>query len=343
MIAWWVKGSSSRALTILIATLAGFWVSLIWQGDWQSWWAGVQGKRVDFDYHNAQHTSVYFGWALIAALTWLGHLVSSHGRAWQLSLSVLLSLVALVGVIVTQTRGVWLALAVVFVLIAPYLCYRLFRVHHGKATKPRTLFVMVAIVMAFLAFGATQFDRLIEKRLDKEASVMQTAAELDWDSIPYSSIGIRLHTWRYALEKIAERPLTGWGADSRKYLIDEGPFPQAIRDRFGHFHNSYIEITLAYGLIGLTILGILCGAMWEGVRQAYKRGHRYLATGLACSFVFFAIANLTESYFIFRTGIYFVTIVGGCALSFYLFRPHVKGTEIASPDAELVDHGQGES
>lgn len=63
-----------------------------------------------------------------------------------------------------------------------------------------------------------------------------------------ATLNSRTGLWTKALGYILERPLAGFGYYSSRYLLIRD-FPWA-----GHAHNSFIEITLTTGLVGLTIL-----------------------------------------------------------------------------------------
>lgn len=317
-IAWWVRGSIKAAKYLISIFCVGFFCSLLVHSDLHSWVIGIQGKRVDFAYVNAQHTAVYFGLAFIFGICWFYRGLAYRKSLAHLSLSLSTTLVSGAGIIITQTRAVWLAMMVMLVFVSLVAAAWAVRTGQMRLTKPK-LSIMAVCILIFVGLGAIFFKPIIAERIDAEKKIIISIFKGDIQDIPYSSVGNRIHTWHYALDKIEERPLTGWGPQSRKPLIDEGPFPGWVKERYGHFHNSYIEITLAYGVLGIALLSLLTLYIMKGVFRLSRSGHHYFYVGLLSSFVFFAVVNFFESYLIFRTGIYFYVIIGGVGMSFYLF------------------------
>jgi O-antigen ligase len=142
----------------------------------------------------------------------------------------------------------------------------------------------------------------------------------DLDKVPLSSIGIRIHTWRKAVGWIQERPWTGWGPKSRKALYANSDLPPSIKKQFGHFHNSIIEITLAYGLVGLAVFMLIAGVVGYRAWWAWRRGLMPddVFFFLGAFFIYWLIVNMFESYVIYTTGYYINALVGGAAYTFYL-------------------------
>src|SRR5690554_3895869 len=81
-------------------------------GEWQAAWAG---QRVDFDIHNAQHASMFFG-VLTLGLVIFAPRVISHKNGWRgvsiIAAWTIVSAFSVLGVLVTQTRAIWLGLLV---------------------------------------------------------------------------------------------------------------------------------------------------------------------------------------------------------------------------------------
>jgi O-antigen ligase len=79
----------------------------------------------------------------------------------------------------------------------------------------------------------------------------------------------RLLIWRFTSQKIAERPVLGWGLESSRYipggksLLD--PSEQALPL---HPHNGVLQIWLELGLPGVALLTALVGWMLLRVRNA---------------------------------------------------------------------------
>jgi O-antigen ligase len=143
----------------------------------------------------------------------------------------------------------------------------------------------------------------------------------DTQNINFDSIGTRLHLWLEAIDWIKQRPLTGWGDSGRSAVIDTSPrFSEDFKKRFGHFHNSYIELLLLYGLVGFVFfLGSLLWVYFSLYQQWRKNKVPDDLFYFASMFmVFWLIVNMFESYFILSTGTYLHMIVLGGLYTFSL-------------------------
>lgn len=317
-VAWWIRGSVRASIYLASLFVAGFFFALLVSFDSSEWIRGLQGGRVDFGFTNAQHTSVYFAMALVLSVCWFWHGCQKRYSLLALLVPAALIMISIIGVFITQTRGVWLACFLTLISIGILALLLSRKKIFTFIFSPKGQAASIVGVIAVMLFS-WQFLPLIDKRMEAESEVIGAVVKGDLDGVPYSSIGVRIHTWQYAIEKIQERPLTGWGAESRKPLIAEGPFPDWVKRGFGHFHNGYIDITLAYGIIGLSLLSILTAIALKGVFRLWSAGQPILFFGLISAWGLFFVVNIFESYIIFRTGMYIYLVLGGIGLSFYLF------------------------
>ncbi|WP_280570356.1 O-antigen ligase family protein [Chromohalobacter sp. 296-RDG] len=327
-VAWWLRGSMRAAKYLMIVFLVGFLVSLAIHSSTDEWLAAIGGRRVDFGYTNAQHTALYLSLVLIMGGTLLARCLQRPARGIEWGLALGMTILGLVGVVVTQTRAVWLALVIVLtcLLLVGLVCLCKQSLRKALSARSVVVFITVASVLAVLGYSLAP---VFEKRFHASQATIQALEAGDIADIRYNSTGIRLHTWVYALEKISERPLTGWGGESHKPLIDEGPFPDRVKQRFGHFHNSYLEILLAYGALGMLALATLTWMILKGTFLLLRSDKRYWGVGLLSTWALFFIVNMFESYLIFNSGMYFYIIVGGVGMSFYLFNEHDRAKVVA--------------
>lgn len=317
-VAWWLRGSVKAAKYLLLVFIAGILVSLALNSSVEEWRMGLAGRRVDFGYTNAQHIAFYFGLLLIMGASWLFKCMSTGAAKYAWAIALALTVLGVAGGFVTQTRAVWLALGLIFLGLMVMGLLHLLKQRRLGWLCPKLLLPCVVLV-GVVAFTVSTIAPVIEKRLQDEQEVVEAIAAGKMVDVPFSSIGIRVHTWEYALDKIQERPLTGWGAKSHGALIDEGPFPDWLKVRFGHFHNSYLELLLAYGVLGLAAIAILTAMILKGTVTLLNTPHKHWGMGLLISWAFFFIINVFESYLIFNSGMYFFIVVGGVGMSFYMF------------------------
>jgi|SRR5690625_251526 len=142
-------------------------------------------------------------------------------------------------VLLSMTRGVWLAQAVA--MIAVTIVY--FGRHSWKLLT--LCFVSIVMIYSFSDF----FDRRIE----------QTVAEVErLKSDDFSgSIGLRLQMWQAAGLLFKEKPLVGQGEgyrDRLSYLYKNDQINESLyRFRVHHFHNQFLDILVRQGLIGFIL------------------------------------------------------------------------------------------
>ncbi len=319
-VAFWLGGKRKNVWAMLLLSLIGFMATcFLFEGSIEQWLRGLQGQRIDLDIRNAQHTAMFFGVAAIGLLCFsrrcfsLGRLSALTGPIW-----VVLFAVCLLGVFVTQTRAVWLSLTVTAFLAILVLLIAIFKGRVSRSIKRQGIVALVCI-LALLGTAGFVFKDTLERRLAAENSVMANAWQGNWEEIPYSSIGNRLHTWRAGLEWFSERPIIGWGGEGRGLVIDHTDWlPQSVKDEYGHLHNTLLDFVVSYGILGLSVILVL--VIWTGMGswKAWRAGvmpTEVFAFGWAF-FVYYFIVSLFESYSFFWTGSYIQNVVMGVVVTF---------------------------
>lgn len=278
------------------ATLGLLAVVLVQLPEWQR---GLKGMRVDFGIRNAQHTAMFFGILLLGCVCFAGRWLSARRQwLWRLPLLLAVLAVAVLGIVVTQTRAVFLAVGAAAIL--GVVLWGLMQRPHWK-----NLVLVLALGGGLIGTTLHYFKSQTIGRSGAEANVIEMVWEGKLDRIPYTSVGVRVNTWLVAWEKIKERPLFGWGREARSWVIEQSPtLPAWVKRGFGHLHNYFIEIQLSYGLAGsLWLLGMVVATLW-GCWAAWRRGDMPLDVCLFgfCFVFYFLIVNNFESYFSFWTG-----------------------------------------
>ncbi len=159
---------------------------------------------------------------------------------------------------------------------------------------------------AVIASNNTIVDRVME---EKEA--LEAITTLDFDDVPYSSFGIRLHSWVAASEFIKEKPIFGWGSNGKTLVMKKTAWlPDWVRNGFGHLHNTYIQILVNFGLVGLAfylfIWMYMTNSLFKEIRKGtIKKDIGYFFISFLC---FWSIMNCFEAYQNFWTGVFYFTI-----------------------------------
>jgi len=82
------------------------------------------------------------------------------------------------------------------------------------------------------------------------------------------SAGHRLLIWSFAGDRIAERPLTGWGLDSSR-AIPGGDDPIRPGETWMplHPHNAALQVWLELGAPGTVLFALLAGIVWRALSR----------------------------------------------------------------------------
>jgi O-antigen ligase len=112
---------------------------------------------------------------------------------------------------------------------------------------------VVAIIAAPLTFA----------RLERLPGLGETA-----DSFKISA-GHRLLIWSFAGDRIAERPLTGWGLDASR-AIPGGDDPIRPGEPWMplHPHNAALQVWLELGAPGAVLFALLVALVWGALARA---------------------------------------------------------------------------
>lgn len=122
------------------------------------------------------------------------------------------------------------------------------------------------------------------------AVVVPLAARLhgwlvDVEALPTSLLH-RFFIWEFAVDRIAERPLFGWGLEATRVMPNFG-----VESRYGaaggdiiplHTHNTYVQVMLETGLVGYAIfVGFVAWLMLR--TRAWPPVERACGLGLLCA------------------------------------------------------------
>lgn len=320
-VAWWLGGSTRNTLLFWGLALSGVLIATLLPGAINHWSLGLSGYRVDFNIYNAQHTSMFLGTGLIGLLAFCRFCLAEGRWVWLRRTGWLAGFIlCLVGSIITQTRASWLALVIVLPLMG--VAWGAWKLRtEGKLAFSRRL-ALLTLVGAVISIGIMfALQEPIAKRLGAENEVIVKVVEGDFENIPYSSIGIRIISWRAAADWIADRPLVGWGEEARSLVMRQTDWLPEELQQFGHLHNSFIELQVSYGLLGFAVFIALAWWVARGTWRAWQRGSMpgEMALFGYAFFLFWMIVNSFESFMFFWTGVYlFNVIMGGLVTHIWL-------------------------
>lgn len=298
----------------LVAVVQYGYLTMLKDGMLSQWLLGFSGSRVDFAVRNAQHTSMIFGSLLISACCLYRQILSmTKSKVVNVLVFTTLLIFSFSGCVITQTRAIYLALLFsIGTFVVLYLTFKL------SDKKSRLVFISslltIAIVGGFFSSG------ILEHRVNAESDVVSGVIEGGSKDIPYTSIGVRLNTWLEALSAFEKRPITGWGEKARKEVIKNSTIlPDWVKHDFGHLHNYFIEVTLSFGLLGLSsVIAMFIVLITRFYKRIDGQDGDFMLLGVAFC-VYFIIANNFESYLTYDTGKYVFSILIGSIYSLVLY------------------------
>jgi putative inorganic carbon (HCO3(-)) transporter len=191
----------------------------------------------------------------------------------------------LLGVVLllSQSRGAWIAAAVALALM-PWLRYRRWWMV--------VLALAVIVVVVSLLLGPARL----------EAMVFPVAAD---DDVTINTLPGRLEIWTRAIVLLRDFGLTGGGAGNFEQVLMTlyPPFFTGVVGGFGHAHNVYLQMAVDFGVPGLIVflallLGLAAGlvaAAHLGKAQPVEGAVTSLAIGLFGSLLVVAIHGLVDA------------------------------------------------
>ncbi len=321
-IAVFLGGSTRNTLVVwafaVFGVLASPWIM---GGGWSEVERGLGGARVDFNVKNAQHIAMLFGTCAIGllALTPRFYPTKFMRDFWKPLIWMVLVSACFIGVMVTQTRAVFLGifLGLLILLIA---CFIWGAQSNLISLKSKISLICLFMIITLMLISKTSLKDLVEKRFEFEKSSISMILDGRTDFSANNSVGIRVNTWLEAVGWIKERPLLGWGGKGRNLVIKntEG-LSERSKEIYRHLHNSYMDVSVNYGLLGLMLMLTLFGFILYAAHFSWKQ--EVLPTDLLVfvySFMgFWLVINCFESYMFYSSGIFVFGLVGGGVLTHY--------------------------
>jgi O-antigen ligase len=200
----------------------------------------------------------------------------------------------LVSAYTTLNRTVWLGFAVQAIVLAALVLQR------GAVPSARAKRVLAGLALAALAASAAM---IVSIQAEREALGFGRPLEKD----------TRLVLWPEIVERVGERPLTGYG-------FGRGLLRASLRDELGqidkflwHAHNLFLEALVQTGVPGLLLLVLLLAAVARaGWRLAREADEARAACGIALLGVLagMLVRNMTDTLLVRQNALVFWGVVG---------------------------------
>lgn len=320
-VAYAIGGDRHRLLRVLALALAGLVLGGLYRLDWALLLADPAAfaeSRPGFG-APAIVFALFSGTALLGLFTlrrrWWG---GRDDPAHRLRIALWLAVTVLVAqaFLLTLSRGAWLALAATAVLGLLLVASR-----RGRRRSPRLLTWLGAGAVAVLVLmnaGAM---------LERVADEFDTARALVRGELSYaedSSFSQRWNAQRFGIDLWQERPWLGWGPGSAKVLLKASDDPSVRLTGYGpieHLHNTYLEVLVQLGVVGLLLWLALLGALWRSVQEACTAGSVDADVGnfLLLSLVYLMLWSLFDFHALHQDWRAFWGLLAGCVLGVGLF------------------------
>lgn len=278
---------------LIYSLLAGTLFFLLINFNFNEWINAFNGRRVDFSIKNAQHSGVIF---LLLAITSL-FLLKATNKYLAYTFAVLFFILMLF----TQVRALILGLSVssfIYLLISIYL-----------KNKKIIINISLTLLLIILLLFAFQKENISNRMSTQSYDLQALSLYLEQNKIKPTSTVVRVVSWEIGYQWFLEKPIFGHGAGALKHLIDNNTvFKKTFKGKFGHLHNTYLEILIAYGVIGLALYLLIIGTLvFKFLSRVYLINNNLLQNNHFLFFIFYfppwIIANFFESYFFYPSGI----------------------------------------
>lgn len=330
-VAWCLRCDPRRIYAVLVAAPFGLIAGILRRSEWSHLPQWLAGERYEFGY-----TSL--GVSLLSLVIVLGLVtlaprilnaaVSTGMRSAIATLWLLELLFFLFVLLVAQSRGVWLGLAIALPMAGMLALWIRRPKDRSKTVATRGTVGATLATAAALGAIAWQFGGTIAGRWQAEADVLPGLMGGHESDIPYSPIGARIHLSLWGLRLIARHPWFGYGpgADAPHHLLplEFGSASSGFLSVIGHFvhlHNAYLEVLLRFGLAGAALLVAALVVFHRAIIRARLSGRLhsdFFVFGLTVSF-----AVLLFGFYEFRllhTDFRFLSMLFGGA--FYTYALH---------------------
>jgi O-antigen ligase len=289
-------------ISFALGALAALAVVLFASRDWGQ---GRLGSKFLDPIHFGD-LALAFGVLSVVAINWW-----RKDNAWVVALKVAGLFAGLAVSMLSGSRGGWLALPFVAILV-------LWQLGRGKSMRWKVLVPLAFVVLLGLIYGASGS---VRERIHLVSSDMSNYEHGDQDT----SVGVRFQLYKAAWELIRENPVLGLGGygfrDAMDPLVKQGKLtPVAAVLGKGETHNQMLAYLANYGIVGgLALLAIyLVPAIFfvKRLRSASASARSSALIGLLFVVMFFVFGWTVET-FDFRgvTALYAVMVAAFAAIS----------------------------
>ena len=213
------------------------------------------------------------------------------------------TIMGLVGSILSQTRGGWILVPVILIVL-----YQIYSDWLSKRLKLGVL-VFCSLLVVFSMTPQSSIPQRFEI-INKDLNLYFSGGTKD------SSTGKRIENWKSALRSFAQKPLFGWGNHgvrvSQEQQFKSGVLSKETYDYNSHAHNQYLDEMAKRGAIGLAaLLALFLVPLYLFSKNLKVADDPESRTIAACGIVLVLLVMgycLTQSFLNHNSGIVFYSI-----------------------------------
>jgi O-antigen ligase len=327
LVAWWVRGDPRRVWTVLGLALAGF---LLRRGlylprielGWLT--AGMRTGLGLPEIATATYSLIGLAGLLLASPRfwhWTGTLGRGPAAVALRAGWACAGLFLVLLVLVSQSRAVWILALGALPLLAGWLVL-------GVGTRRLALTLLAVVLLAGLLLG---YWDSIAARFAEDAGAFRAVVSGDWEAVPYTSGGLRVHLWRLGVEWWLQAPWLGQGPAALPALIGATGVPALLP--LDDVHNVALDLLVRLGLVGLTAYLAMLGLVLGGWFRAHRSGRvpRDLFLVVLAALALDALVGLTNCRTLSTDWKFFWLLLAGSAASFALHRRPGSAVPTAPP------------
>lgn len=271
----WIGQNERRAHLALLLAMLGFVIELFYHAipDWEDFARAIHEDPIMFRYtfHKTAATlGLFTATTLLGLLLFAPALVGSARQRLMVTLRLLLWLLAvgMVGyaLLLSFSRASWLA----FLLIGIPALFFAYRRHLSSRFAAQHRWLALASVAAVMLLSAVFVADKVGNRLAFETESYSKLLAGDVDTLDDLSVGSRARMMVYGYDLWRQHPLVGWGPATTELMLDN--HPRSALHQFTHLHNSYLELAVRIGAVGLILLLLIVALaslrLWRRYRES---------------------------------------------------------------------------
>jgi O-antigen ligase len=309
--ALWLHGKPRLMWLVIALAAAGLLVRMGTHFNWSQPLDFLESKRaygfglshIGFGLYSA---AILLGLAVFARRALAG--IGGTRRVFAIMGWIVVGLVYLQGLVLTDSRGAWLAAAIAALVVLGVYMAKARRISRRALLLGAAAAAVIAVLLAFNA-------RNITARLGQEHETFARILALDWQHIPYTSVGTRIHLYIYGIEHWLARPWFGWGPGVIRYLLEHGP--KVLR--YPHVHNTFLELLAELGIVGLGLFLLALGRIVYAIRNAREMPSD-LKIFLLGAWIMWLLWSMTDVRITHVDGAFYWYLLAGVSCMF-IFKP----------------------